>query len=867
MITKKFQLKNGMNVLMVESHKSPVVSVQMWVRTGSADEKKGEEGISHFIEHLVFKGTRKFKVGEIASVIEGSGGELNAYTSFDQTVFYVTISKHFIDTGLLAIAEMMGFPKFDPKEIDNEREVVIEEIKRGQDSLGRRASQLMFSTAFKKHPYGIPVIGYDKNIRKVTPATLKNYYKVRYSPKNMFLVVSGDFKSPEMKKKITELFGEFKDNKIRKSTRAKEPIQKSPRVAVEHAGFEQSVGYLAWKIPSLKHKDIPALDLLSMILGQGDSSRLVQKMRIEQPIVNSIGASVFSPENQGVFVISFGYQKDHLKGVLEGLTNTLKDFYKLPVDPREIERAVINLESDKFFSVETVDGVARSIGSQWFSAKDLHFQEKYLKLVGKVNAATLKRTAKKYLSGKTLTAAVVTNDDFKKVEKTLKSWAKDYLQWQKLVRPINSKVKVSRPLKMISKLGKSTGDVEKVVLQNGVTVLFYPSNETHLVSVKAAFLGGLRQEKDTQAGLTELLSRTWTTGTANRTENEIYDQSERIASVVQPLAGRNSIGLGMDFLAHFEKPAAELFFDVLTTPQFPEEALAREKSIQLRDIKAKKDSPSGLVGRDFMKTIFVGHPYGRDLLGDEDTIAQLHSKDVQKHWNHISQRKNLTLVIAGQFKKDIWIKAIDKYSALLGPGSHQASIFPVANIREEKHTYTFSDKEQSHVMYGYRGLKITDPERYTLQIIQSILAGQGGRLFLELRDKNSLAYSVSPVRLEGIETGYFGAYIGCSPEKVGKAISMMKEQFEILTDKSVSQEELLRAQRYLIGRHDIDLQRTAAIASSILYDDIYGIDYREPFRTAEKYLAVTSQEVKSLAERIFSEKAVISIVGPQNPWD
>ncbi|WP_374031602.1 M16 family metallopeptidase [Bdellovibrio bacteriovorus] len=151
-MSKKFQLKNGMKVLLLESHKSPVVSVQMWVKTGSADEKKTEEGISHFIEHLVFKGTRKYKVGEIAATVEGSGGELNAYTSFDQTVFYVTISKQFSDVALDVISEMMGYPTFDPQEIDNEREVVLEEIKRGQDSPGRRASQLLFTNVFQKKP-------------------------------------------------------------------------------------------------------------------------------------------------------------------------------------------------------------------------------------------------------------------------------------------------------------------------------------------------------------------------------------------------------------------------------------------------------------------------------------------------------------------------------------------------------------------------------------------------------------------------------------------------------------------------------------------------------------------------------------------
>src|SRR6187551_3622724 len=123
----KYQLKNGLKVLLVESSKSPVVSVQMWVKTGSADEKKGEEGISHFIEHLVFKGTKKFAVGQIAKTVEGSGGELNAYTSFDQTVFYVTISKEFSATALEVIDEMMNYPLFDAQEIENEKEVVIEE--------------------------------------------------------------------------------------------------------------------------------------------------------------------------------------------------------------------------------------------------------------------------------------------------------------------------------------------------------------------------------------------------------------------------------------------------------------------------------------------------------------------------------------------------------------------------------------------------------------------------------------------------------------------------------------------------------------------------------------------------------------------
>ncbi len=165
---KKYQLKNGMKVIVKPSSKSPVVSLQVWVNTGSADEPPKWAGISHFIEHLVFKGTTHYGPGEIASVLEGCGGELNAYTSFDQTVFYVNLSKEFSSTGLNCLYEMMTQPLFDSKEVDAEREVVIEEIKRGLDSPHRQASQMLFSTCYPQHQYGRPVIGFEEIIRNVS---------------------------------------------------------------------------------------------------------------------------------------------------------------------------------------------------------------------------------------------------------------------------------------------------------------------------------------------------------------------------------------------------------------------------------------------------------------------------------------------------------------------------------------------------------------------------------------------------------------------------------------------------------------------------------------------------------------------------
>jgi zinc protease len=866
-MVKKFQLKNGMKVLLQESHKSPVVSVQVWVRTGSADEGKGEEGISHFIEHLVFKGTRKFKVGEIASMIEGSGGELNAYTSFDQTVFYVTISKQFVETGLQALAEMMGFPKFDPEEIDNEREVVVEEIKRGQDSLGRIASQNLFSTVYKKHPYGTPVIGYEKNVRGWSAKKIVQYYQSRYSPQNMFLVVAGDFNSVEMKKKVQGHFGEFKSYKFKKATRKKESAQKALRIQVQKANFEQSITYLSFKTPQIKHQDVPALDVLAMILGQGDSSRLVHKLRIEAPIVNSVGASLFSAKDPGFLAISIGYNKENLQPALRGISETLQEVLSGQIHEDEIRKAIINLESENFYAVETVDGLSRKLGDAEFLMGDPKYFEKYLQAVSKVTAKDILRVAKKYLSSKTLTIATVTNDQIAPVKKTLQKWAKDFEKMMKSTKALPvSKVKVAPKIhKPLSQKVAGAPKIQEINLKNGVRILARPSFDTDVFSAKLAFLGGGRAEDANLPGLAELTARSWMGGTKTRAEAQIYHEIETMAAGIGPLSGRNSLGLGLDALSSFEQPVRDLFLEILTEPVFPADVIDREKKIQLEQIRSRNDNASNIAVRQMMEALFEGHPYSRDLLGTPESLNKIGQQQIRSYWEQIHQCRNLTFVLSGAFQLDEWVKKIEVATQKLKEGRRFESRFQTRFPKAEIHRYHEIKKEQSHLILAYPGYTITDRKRYTLQLIQSILAGQGGRLFIELRDKNSLAYSVSPMRMEGIDAGYFGAYIGCSPEKVAKALEMMKVEFQKLCDTKVGAAELERAQRYLAGRHDIDLQRVSAIGASILYDDIYGVPYQETFSLAEKYYAITSEDVMNVAREIFSQAPVVSLAGPSNP--
>lgn len=866
-MSKKFQLKNGLKVLLLESHKSPVISVQMWVKTGSADEKKTEEGISHFIEHLVFKGTRKYKVGEIASVVEASGGELNAYTSFDQTVFYVTISKQFADVGLDVISEMMGFPSFDAEEIDNEREVVIEEIKRGQDSLSRAGSQMMFSSVFKGHPYAIPVIGYDNNVRKFSRKKIADFFNSRYVPRNMFLVISGDFDSKEMKQKVQKYFGEFKDYKLRRTSRPKvKPIKKS-QVKVEKSNFEQTVAYLAWPAPNVKHKDVPALEVLSLILGQGDSSRLMHSLRLEKPLTNSVGSYAFTPQDAGVLAISMGLNPENLQESLVKIKEHIVEIVNNPPSAAEMQKAVTNLASEQIYSLESVDGIARKAGTLEFYMGDHEYFKKYLKQIYALTPADISRVAKKYFAPESLSVCVLSKGDVKSLQKVCQDFVKDLKIALKAKPAKKSKPVKFKPQKLSMKAGGGEAtDVEEVNIAPGLTLLFKAQRDTPTVSVRAGFLGGLRAEPIPQAGLTELFSRVWTGGGKKFSETELNQKIDEMAAGLGAFSGRNSVGVSMDYLAVYEKRMFEVFADVLTAPVFPAEILEREKQIIKNQIKSRNDNPSQIAILQFMKTLFSGHPYSRDMLGSAESIDQIQTQGLRAYYEKIVAARNFTISVVGDFDRKFWLEKAKELAEQLPKGEKFESSFKLEPIKQEHYLYQESKKEQSHVIMGVRGLTITDEERYTLEVIQSILSGQGGRLFIELRDKSSLAYSVAPMRMEGLEAGYFGAYIGCSPEKVKKSISMLKEEFRKLVDHKVPEQELLRAQRYIVGRHDIDLQRKSAISNSILFDRIYGLDPRDGLDVADKYFAITATDLQDLAQKLFKQHFIISVVGPQNPF-
>jgi len=702
-MAKKFQLKNGLNVLMIESHKSPVISIQMWVNTGSADEQKGEEGISHFIEHLVFKGTDKFGVGEIASKVEGDGGQLNAYTSFDQTVFFITMSKKYASTGLDCISQMMGYPTFDENEIDNEREVVIEEIKRSMDSPHRQASRQLFETIYKKHPYGIPVIGYVDNIRRVTKEEITDYFQRRYVPENMTLLVVGDFNSKNMKEEIKKYFQNFKKRPIKKIKREKEPTQLRKRITVKKASFEETLLNLAWRVPKGTHADIPALDALAFILGQGDSSRLMKATRIDNAITNYTTSGTYTPKDEGFFAISSSINAKNLELALEEILKQIESIFVNPPSNDEIKKAIVNFESDNYYAMESVDGMASIYGSFENLFGDYNKIEEFMEKVEKLTAKDILRVAKKYLKPETLTATVLSSENEDELKQKIQKWTVKYNKFYKnlkLKTVTDSQKEKRKPYKWKSKSENKKSEIKKVKLLNGSTVILKQSNDAPIVSLKTAFLGGLRVESKEQSGVNELLSRCWVSDTKNDTEENLFRKIESYASRLNAFTGRNTAGVNMTSLTPYLKETFSLFKDVLCTPVFKESTIEREKHYMLEALKNREDNGAQIAVLDFYNKIFEGHPYSKDPLGKKETILKLGKKELEDHYHSMISTKNMFFSVVGNFKNDKWIKEIEVATKNLPLGNKYEIKSNFKPIEKDVFTFKKKKKEQSHIIIG-----------------------------------------------------------------------------------------------------------------------------------------------------------------------
>jgi zinc protease len=868
--TRFTTLPNGLDVLLRETHSAPVAEIQIWCKVGSADEAPGEEGLAHFHEHMLFKGTERRGLGEIAGEVEGVGGRINAYTSFDQTVYYATLPSAEVGTGIDVLADALQHSIFDPDEVSREVEVVLEEIRRSKDTPGDVLGDVLFRTAYTAHPYRVPILGPAENVASFTREKVSRFFKRWYAPDNLLVVGVGDFDSDSVLEQIQAALGDAQPSGITRPPRRIEPGQSLLRSSVLSRPFE--CGHLEFVYPAtgFSHPDTPLLDLLAFVLGEGDSSRLTQDLKERDALVDGIHASCFTPLDPGVFGVSALFEPPRVNEVIHAITKEIQRLRFEPVSREELEKARINFLSSEYFERESVSGIAHKLGNFQAISGDYRDEERYLESIREATPEALFDVAQRYFTPEKLNIAVVGPEAeeatgaeriAEAVHKACSEVDGAYAGLPQVTNTDDAK-KVSSPAPPSSRpaMHAKRNELHRYELSNGSRLFVAPQHDTRVVAVRSAVVGGLLAEADasTQAGLSHFLTGLWVRGTENDSAADFARKTEGLAAEIDGFTGRSTSGLTLDVHTDCLEPALELYTEALVAPAFDDIEIERERRDVLAAIARREDNLGAMCFNLFLRTLFDTHPYGHPVGGETDCVLKFTRETVKNHYEQLVRGPGGIIGVAGDVDPENIAALLSDRLARLSPAEavpFAPEIDPLLDGIREVHLS--KDRAQTHLVLGMNGLSVNDPDRFALDVISQVLAGQSGRLFLELRDKQSLAYALSTSSAEGIAPGFFAVYIATAPEKATQAKEGILIELDRLLQSPPGPEELEHAKRNLTGNFSIDQQRAANRAAHITHDALYGLGADASQHYAADIDAVTAEDVLRVARRILRLDAYV----------
>ena len=392
-------LDNGLRVLLLEDHRSPVVSIQIWYRVGSRNERPGATGLAHFLEHMMFKGTPSYGKGEVARLVEENGGQNNAFTTQDVTSYYTDIASDRLEPMLKLEADRMRNLLLDPKEVDSERQVVMEERRtRTEDDPDGFLYEELAAIAYKAHPYGWPIIGWMDDIRRINPTELRAFYDTYYVPNNALLVIVGDIQAEATLARVRALFGGIARGADPPAVTAVEPAQVGERrVTVTKADTRLPVVTLAYHVPNYRSADAPALELLSTILSSGRASRLYRKLVYERQLALGAGGDYsYGARDPSLFWFSGTPLPGHTPAEMErALLDEIELLKAEPVPDEELARAKNQTEASLVWAQDSVHSRASSL-ARFELMGSWQLLDRFVPAVRAVTAADIQRVARAY---------------------------------------------------------------------------------------------------------------------------------------------------------------------------------------------------------------------------------------------------------------------------------------------------------------------------------------------------------------------------------------------------------------------------------------------------------------------------------------
>jgi zinc protease len=790
-------------------------------------------GLSHILEHMLFKGTKTLGSGAIAQKIQDVGGYINAYTSFDRTVYWIDVPKAGTSVAIDILSDTMMNSILPPEEYAKEQEVIRREFAMGIDDPDRMAGQLLFATAFQRHPYRLPVIGQLDIFDQLTQEDVLGYYQARYVPNNLTFIVVGDVEAEAVYQQLGAFFQDYPAKSLRPLYIPAEPPQLGQRVAHQEFATELTRLSLAWHIPEITHPDVPALDLLSTILGDGRSSRLYRRVREEAGLAFGISAFSYTPGDPGLLGIDATVEPAKREATEELVLKILEEIKEEGVTSDELAKAKKISLSHHLGSLTTMRGQASDLGSNWFLTRNLNFTRDYLAAVQTITPEDIRRVVGKYLTSDNLTIVSLNPKG-----------------------ALAAMAEASRPI--------VAEEIQKIELSNGMRLLVREDARLPLISMAAVFRGGLLAETPRMNGITRLMAKVLLKGTKTRTAEQIADTIEAVGGSIGSDAGNNSFSVTLDVTQPDLKLGAELLSDVLLNATMPESAVGREKEIQLAGIKEDEEQLTTVARNLLREALFQEHPYALRGKGSVESVSRLTQKHLLDFRDRYLVAKNGVISVFGNVRAAEVKQIFEKALAGMKPGELAlAGALPPPPLTKNSMVESLKDKAQGVIMVGYRGVDIYSPDRLALELIDEASSDLGSRFFVRIREQMGLAYYVGVSQMQGLVPGLFLFYLGTDPQKIEKVKTALLEEINKLAAEGLTNEELARAKKKMLGQQQIANQSNDSFGYMAALDELYGLGFAY-YKTLERDVeAVTLDNVKRAAARYFQEQPyVLAIVRP-----
>ena len=836
---QKFNLENGQTVIIKEVKSNPIVTMDTWIKTGSVNENEANNGVSHFLEHLFFKGSKNHAPGEFDKLLETKGAITNAATSKDFTHYYITIPSKYFDEALSLHADMLLNPLIPRKELERERKVVLEEIAKDENSPTSVVYDNLVKMLYSEHPYKRKVIGKRNVISTIHRDEILDYYNKWYAPGNMVTVIVGDVDTNDVLNKVKQNFNK-EAQKTPKSFYPKDkPLAKQKR-EVSYLVAQSGYMLIGFRGVNINDNDSYALDVLATILGEGRSSVFYQNIKDKLQLAYSIGASNSGFRDDGIFYISANFVPEKLQRLENEIFTEIKDIQKNGVTIEQLNLAKNVIERDTYYARESVSNIAQEIGYIMVTSGDTAVYDNYVENIKKVTAADVKRVANNYLGVDKSAVSIVLPESCKEVK-------------------VSNKTAV--PAKPIFK--SSANGTEEYELENGATLLLTPNSSNEIVAISIYAKGGNFLEP--KFGVANLTAAAMLKGTKKYTSQELAEILEDNGIKIVPDNRSDAFMVTVLTTTPQYEKTLELLSEVINNSSFSEYELEKVKNDKMNAIKKSRDIPLNVALEEYKHLIFEGTPYSNSTRELEKNIPIISREDVLNYYHKIFAPQNIVISINGNVDQD---KTVQAFSNMFNSSnkekfdyhSHSAEIKRIDSARTSVKQNSNTNTDWIFLAWQTAGFN-NKKEYATLQVIDSLLGtGMSSRLFKNLRDQQGLAYQLGSGYSANVLKGAFVVYIGTNPETYQKSLDGLWAEINKLKREFVGTKELQDAKDKLTGQFVIALETNLDKASTTGWFETANNNYKFIKEYDQLINSVTESDIMQVANKYFNDNYVLSVV-------